>query len=417
MLRDGRPYARALVLSHVDQLAQLAQAAPAAVPAAVVVGDPCFDRIVASLPFRARYRDALGIGERKLIYVSSTWSQTSALGARVDLLRELLGELPRDSYVVATALHPNISHGHGPGLIQRWFADCLRAGLIVLSEIDDWRTGLIAADVVIGDIGAVSGYSAAVGRPTVLAAFPEVPRGTPISVLRRTAERLPLHGPYRPHIDAAIAAHTDQRFRDVAALVTSEPGLALERLRTVCYQVLGITPRPDEVQLPILPSPAPPAPLRSVADLVTVSVDVDERLIRLARRPAEPRRTSAQYEAADRLGHLACSTDYPMRSLRERADVLVGHAADTGGNTTGSLREVLHHNPFCEVAALSDGRSCIASCRTGEVFTLTAPAVPADALASALYAWIHARHSPKALAPTVTVELGNTRYTVTVKLD
>ena len=52
-----------------------------AVEAAVVVGDPCIDRLVASLPRRPDYRRSLGVDEQhELAVVSSTGPGTASSG-------------------------------------------------------------------------------------------------------------------------------------------------------------------------------------------------------------------------------------------------------------------------------------------------------------------------------------------------
>jgi len=413
VLRDGKPAAQALVLSHSDQLKQLSLSAPAAVPAAVVAGDPCFDRILASLPFRDRYRDALGIGDRSLVYVSSTWSQDSALGTRFDLLRDLLAELPRDSYAIATALHPNITHRHGPGQVRRWFADCLRAGLIILSEIDDWRTGLIAADLVIGDNGSVTGYGAAIGRPTLLSAFPDVPDGTPIAELGRSAPRLPARGPVTGPIENALAEHDSQQFAAVADQVTSLPGQAHERLRDLFYEILSLTLPLTETPSVVLLAPTPPPHRSQTADRVTVHVDSGARLIQLVRRPAELQRDNAARYLPAAGGHLCCTTDYPMRTMRERADVLIGRTVDTNGDESAWLQKSLRDNPFCIVAATVDGGRCQALTRSGEFVTLSTDG-SADALPSLVYAWFETGRPMAALAPSITAEVGRSRHQITV---
>ncbi|AHH18343.1 hypothetical protein NONO_c35560 [Nocardia nova SH22a] len=413
VLRQGKPAARALVLSHDDQVAMLAAAAPAAVPAAVVAGDPCFDRIVASLPFRERYRAALGIADRILVYVSSTWSDESTLGARFDLLRSLLAELPRDSYVVATALHPNISHHHGPGLIRRWLADCMRSGLIILPEIDDWRSGLIAADLIIGDNGSVTGYGAAIGRPTLLCAFPDVPDGTPVSELGRLAGRLPATGPLRKCIDKAIADHRPRYFDSVTDLVTSAPGQAHDRLRALCYEILDLAPPPTETPARVLPAPTPHSTSAIFADEVTARSRLDTRLVQLVRRPAEIQRHGAWRPGlAD--GHLCSTIDYPMLSIRTRADVLIARSSDAGHDIWTTLLNILRDNPFCTIAAIVDGHRCRVAGRSGERVEMVTDG-PADVLPSAVYAWAGDGRTLASMAPGITVELATSRWRVRVE--
>lgn len=117
----GRLVPSALPLTHDDELVVLRDSCPEAVPVAVVAGDICFDRLMASLPSRNRYRGALGLGKaQRLVTVTSTWQPESALGRHPDLLDRLMRELPPDEYRVAAILHPNIWAIHGPWMVRAW---------------------------------------------------------------------------------------------------------------------------------------------------------------------------------------------------------------------------------------------------------------------------------------------------------
>ncbi len=144
-------------------------------PVAVVAGDPCYDRLAASLPSRDIYRRALGVRGRKLVAVTSTWGPGSLLQRHRDLLPRLAGDLPGERYRVAAIVHPNVWHWHGPRQVTVWYADCVRRGLILVRPEDGWRGVLAASDVVIGDHGAVTCYATA-GVPVLLASYPARPR-------------------------------------------------------------------------------------------------------------------------------------------------------------------------------------------------------------------------------------------------
>src|SRR6266567_6369523 len=170
LLHEGRLVPTSIVLSHHEQLQQLRAACPVAAPAAVVAGDPCYDRLLASEPLRDAYRAAWGVtDQQRLIFVSSTWGPRSLFGIRPDLVASLRAELPWDEYTIALALHPNIWFGHSPWQVRQWLADCERTGVLVLPPEEGWRAGLVAADLVIGDGGSVTYYGAALGRPALLA--------------------------------------------------------------------------------------------------------------------------------------------------------------------------------------------------------------------------------------------------------
>ncbi|WP_297609986.1 hypothetical protein [Nocardia sp.] len=383
-------------------------AAPAAASSAYIAGDPCLDRITASLPFRERYRHALGIGDRTLVVVSSTWSDQSALGSRFELLRELLAELPRDSYAVAAVLHPNIRHHHGPGLIAHWYADCLRSGLIMLDEIDGWRAGLIAADVLIGDHGAVTGYGAAIGRPTVLAAFTDTPPGTAISELGDAAPRLPAHGPYRPIVDAMRGAEFSAADR-IAGLATSEPGRSLELLRKLFYDLLALPVPPLAAIAALIPQPETISPTGSFADDVLVTPIAGCAGVDIERRPAEMRR----FTDTNSDSHVCCHADYPVRTLRSHARVLVADRMDAGPDALGWLRSLLQANPLCELVALLSDTHLMALHRDGRRFQVDCAGCPGNAAASALYAIICAGTTPAAIA----VRLGRDRFRILIEAD
>ncbi|OLF11685.1 hypothetical protein BLA60_12210 [Actinophytocola xinjiangensis] len=202
LVQDGTVVPRAIVLSHDTELERLAATVPDAVGAAVVAGDPCYDRLIASRPNRNRYREMLGAPSRtSIVLVSSTWGANSLFGRSPDLIARLLAELDTDRHTVCAVLHPNIWYAHGPAQVRLWLADCLRAGLRLVPPAAGWQQALLAADVVIGDHGAVSGYAASLGLPTLLAAFPEddVVTGSAIEALGATAPRLDLTGPLEPN--------------------------------------------------------------------------------------------------------------------------------------------------------------------------------------------------------------------------
>src|SRR5215475_14579260 len=63
LLHKGRLIPSTLVLSHSEQRKRLARACPEALPAALIAGDPCFDRILLSRPLRETYRHAFGLAD------------------------------------------------------------------------------------------------------------------------------------------------------------------------------------------------------------------------------------------------------------------------------------------------------------------------------------------------------------------
>ena len=262
LVYHGRVVPAAILLAHRDRLAQLRRSCPEAVPAAIIAGDPCHDRLVASLPRREAYRRALQVpGGQKLVLVTSTWGSRSLLGQAPGILAGLLAQLPADRYRIAASLHPDAWYWHGPWQIRAWTEECLRSGMTLLPATEGWRSALAAADLVIGDHGSVTFYAASLGVPVMLAAFPgeDVDPRSHVALLGKTAPRLNPGRPLLPQIEHAITAYQPERYARISSQVTSVPGQARQIIRHVIYCHLGLPeppemPRTRPVPLPILSS-------------------------------------------------------------------------------------------------------------------------------------------------------------------
>ncbi|GGU51184.1 hypothetical protein [Lentzea flava] len=221
LMRDGKVPASAIVLSHDQELDVLAESCPEALPAAVVAGDICLDRMRASLPFREHYRRALGVepGET-LVTISSTWTAESTFHQRPELYREL----PR-SGKVAAVLHPNIWAAHGEWQVRSWLAG---SEVMIIPPEEGWRATVIASDVVVGDFGSTTQYAAAVGTRVLLATCPEVRDGSLAHALRRV---VPM---FAGDIAEAVAVP------GFADLISSRLDQAGAILRATMYRLLGI---------------------------------------------------------------------------------------------------------------------------------------------------------------------------------
>lgn len=244
LLRDGALVPAAIVLAHDEERVRLERACPQAVPHAVVVGDPSYDRIVASLLRRVDYRDALGVPPgRRLVTVTTTWGSSSLLGSAPDLLGRLVAQLPRDEYQIAALAHPNAWFGHGRWQIQTWLAGALRGGLGLVPPEADWRAVLAASDVVVGDHGSISLYATAAGVPVVFGAplSRDVDPASPMGELARFAPRLTA----RRSLAAQLSRLTPDYLRDdyarVAARITSRPGRFAHNMRRLLYRRLGLS--------------------------------------------------------------------------------------------------------------------------------------------------------------------------------
>lgn len=248
LIRDGRVLASALLLAHNSELEVLRRQCPEALPTAVVIGDPCYDRLMASLPARDRYRRALGVrADQELIVVCSTWGRDGLFGRAPDLLHRLMNQLPSSRYRIGALLHPAVWAAHGTRQVRAWMRDCCAAGLILLSPMEDWRTMVIAADRVIGDHGSVTAYAAALGQPVLcLDAVPStvVAAATAQRLVRSQAARLDPARALPPQLRTA-------RPLDLAAIraaLTSRPGRSAALIRREIYRLLRLSepaqPRP-----------------------------------------------------------------------------------------------------------------------------------------------------------------------------
>jgi hypothetical protein len=265
LIYHGRVVPAAIALAHDDGVSQLKRSCPEAVPASFVAGDPCYDRLTASHPFRDTYRRALGVKEgQQLVVVSSTWGPGSLLGRYRNLVSRLAAELPRDEYRVVAILHPNIWHWHGNWQVQAWYADAMRNGLGLVPPEEGWRAALIAADMVVGDHGSVTYYAASIGAPVLLATFPEddIDPGSPVTALGRIAPRVRPDRPLLPQLAETAATYSSEHHAELAGKVTSAPGDAARLVRREMYRLMKLPEPPTIPRARPVPAPRmlPPAP-------------------------------------------------------------------------------------------------------------------------------------------------------------
>ena len=253
LVRDGKVVPSAVVLSHQADLVVLGRQCPEALPIATVAGDPCYDRLLASVPLRETYRHALGVTRsQQLIVVTSTWGQRSLFGQYAALLDRILRELPSGAARVVALLHPNIWHGHGSRQVRAWLADCTHRGMMLVSWAADWRGPLAAADLIIGDQGSVAVYGAAAGVPVLLTGFSEdeVDRGSAAALLAATAPRLLVGQSLPGQLRRAVASYDRRRYEHVVARITSEPGQFGLNMQRLMYRLLRMAPATRPATLP-----------------------------------------------------------------------------------------------------------------------------------------------------------------------
>ncbi|MFF3840432.1 hypothetical protein [Streptomyces sp. NPDC001930] len=382
-----------LVLSHPEQVERLARVCAEAVPSAVLAGDPCFDRMLAGRPYRDRFRRALGVRRgQRLVVLNSTWNPEGLFGSGggrdivPSLLPRLAAELPADDYRLAAVLHPNIWHGHGPGQIRAWLDRARRSGLTLIDPVHGWRQALLAADLVLGDFGAVTYYGAALGTPVLLAADGQerLDPETPLAEFVRHAPRFGPQAPLRPQVDQALSGHRPDAAP--AEFVTSAPGRSAMLLRRHFYTLLGI-PEPA-APASLEPLPLPPYTPSTVTAPLHVRTRVRGTDVVIERSTEHP------FGAAGDT-HLAVHEDTRLPGDLESADVITREGRPDDPRLGGPglwTAEVLRQHPHCAAAVYVTGSgTCAVRTRDHGMFELRAGAgADADpaAYASSLYAWL-----------------------------
>lgn len=243
LLWNGRLIPASIVLSHEAQLELLAQQCPEAVDAALVAGDPSYDRLRVSLPARAGYRAALEVSdERRLVVVTSTWGRHGLLSRRMSLLSRLTRQLDPRRYQLAVLAHPAAWFGHGKRQLHAWLTDERAAGVRLIEPEVDWRAVIIAADHVIGDHGSATTYAASIGTPILHVDLPtdEIDHGSPNWYVGSTAPRFDATKPIEPQLEHAAARRPDDWAEAVTARLTSRPLQSHRLLREEMYRLLGL---------------------------------------------------------------------------------------------------------------------------------------------------------------------------------
>ncbi|BCY08177.1 hypothetical protein [Actinoplanes sp. L3-i22] len=369
-----------VAVTHPQQAAQLAAAEPAAAGRTVLIADPMLDRLRAARLLRQRYRAALGLGDRRLVVVTSTWGRQSLFGRWPELPARLLAELDADAYRVATVLHPNVTGGHGGLQVRMWLAAARDAGLLMIPPDEGWQATLAAADCVVGDHSSVSLLAAGADVPLLLAPLgDEVIPGTPMTTLSRLAARLDPRRSPAEQVEATIAGHVPGRYAPAVDATFAGPPAA-RPLRTVLYQLLDLPEPPEPAPLPVWPPPIP--------DTVPVASHVihtktEDKLIWVRRYPAAVRRHVA--EPVDGwIGHLHAGDDeWDLRTL-QAAEVLT-RAAVTGRSAARSwAEETLARFPGAAVAGAGVAGGAVAVFRDGRRAEIAGSADVAG-LVAALY--------------------------------
>ncbi|GAA1093673.1 hypothetical protein [Nocardiopsis composta] len=425
LFRDGVLVPSAFVLSHEEQRERIRRACPEALPAAVVAGDPTFDRLLAGRRWREDYRAALGAADgRRLILVSTTWGPTSLLGRFPEVLPRLLRELPADEYRVVFVAHPNAWHGHGIWQMRSWLASCERAGLVVLPPRSGWQAALVAADHVIGDHGSVTFYGAALGTHTMLGAFPheDLDPDSPIAAFGRAAVLLDEDRPLAGQLAEDAARHRPDRFAAFTSQLTSVPGGSAAALRTLMYRLMELDEPAGPVRTVPPETPVPVSlswPARAGIAPLLVTAEGDAAEVRVRRFPAEPCTRAGTGPAG---GHLLVDASEPEPRWYEGADVLV-RPEPAPGPAAWAERTLSEHGA-CRIAAAANQAdpgavpALTAAMRAAGLLRLTLhdapPGFPAEAATAALW---HADLAGADLTTPTTVKLhlGTAQATVLIE--
>ncbi|WP_370946013.1 hypothetical protein AB5J62_44140 [Amycolatopsis sp. cg5] len=365
----GEVVPAAIALSHEVQREQLRTSCPEAAGHAVVVGDPCHDRMALSTHRVRRYREALGTGDRKLVVVASTFGKRSLYGGEPELPQRLLGALPYDEFQVALVLHPGVTAAHSEFSVHGWETDAMNAGLVVIPPDRGWQATILAADCVISDEGSSALYAAAVDKP-LLAATSRAATTVAESPLAMLIDAVPALGEdLRAQIETVMREHRAGAHRPIVERAVESPGQSASLLRELIYGQLALAPPAPRTYPPVL-SPEPPS--GRVAAFVAGLLD--GVLVRFPAAVASPRLE---------FSHVVAHADDAELHQLDGADVVFTDSRER-------LPEVLAHWPLARLAAAPSERGCLVRHRDGSQYELDGD----DAMRLASEAYLSAVRRP-----------------------
>ncbi|MFJ4918873.1 hypothetical protein [Streptomyces sp. NPDC088725] len=420
LMRRGKVVPAAIGVSHEDQLARLAETCPEAVPHALVIGDWCFQRILASHPQRDLYRRSLGaVDGRRLVVIHSTWSEHSLLGRCPGLPLDLVTALPSDEFAVAAVLHPNVWARHSPhGVIERLGA-AMDAGLMLIPPQEGWRAAVIASDWVVGDHGSTTFYSAAAQRVTLLAAtgLDELDPRSPTADFGRRAPRLDPSGDLLAQLLDAAAVHDTDALGPVVdrQLGSVDKSGELTQRRMYAFLAARGVRAPDRAPVPgPVPTPAPMSGPPPTTYDVTGAVHEDGA-VRVRRWPVVPdHHTSAR-------GFYAVASEEGQPRWKHSAEVIARTVADA---ELPAVEWIVHASKEFTganvlVASLDSSR-CLVRLRGGLLMEATAerdwgarrPSLDPLLLGAAVNLWLLGDRRPQDLARGLVVRTGERRLRV-----
>ncbi|MBP2474453.1 hypothetical protein JOF53_003325 [Crossiella equi] len=255
----GQPIPHHLGLSHPEQGDRLAAACPEVVERSVLIGDPTFDALLHNEPMRDRFRQSLGVGDRKLLLFSTTWGEHGLDSLAPETVLRFLAQLPSDEWLCAMVLHHNTWHEHGELGVELRYLDALDAGLRLIPGHKGWRQALVASDLIVGDHGSPSCYAAALKIPFLRAAgsLAEVDPRSPNARLFEARLAVDPDGDLLAQVRAASEPETVFAAWQVSEDLVDNHGRSLLSLRELLYRVLRLAIPVSRLRQRPLPDPEP----------------------------------------------------------------------------------------------------------------------------------------------------------------
>lgn len=286
---SGRVFPALIGLSSDEQRSRMCEEAR---DRGIVIGDMVLDKLMAHADLKPYFQQDLKIGDRKLVVVSSTWGRQSTFATQRQIITRLVADLPADEYAVALVLHPNIWWGESRFEIKVHLRDALDSGLLLIDHTT-WQGAIIAADLVVGDHGSVTGYAVGMGRPVLVAAdgSAELDDNSPLSSLHAALPHISGEKPLREQVERALNEHHPEAWKPYTDMLFELPGEGLAAAANALRGLMGLpplagSPRPRDAEAPgvIAGKPA-----RSHRVVVTTSDDIEhvERFPSFIKRAAD----------------------------------------------------------------------------------------------------------------------------------
>lgn len=244
----------------------------------IVIGDMVLDKLVAHAHLKPYFQEDLKIGDRKLIVVSSTWGRRSTFATQKDVITRLVADLPSDEYAVALVLHPNVWWGESQFEIKVYLRDACDSGLLIIDHTT-WQGAIVAADLVVGDHGSVTGYAVSMGLPVLIAAdgAAELDDDSPLAALHAALPHITDEKPLREQVERALNDHRPEDWKPYTDRLFELPGEGLARAANALRGLMGLpplteSPRPRDAESPKIVAGKP---ARSHRVIVTTSSGIE----------------------------------------------------------------------------------------------------------------------------------------------